>query len=143
MLDTQPLAVRCLPSMQHPALPPPPPPPPRPAFPLWQIWRYGELGWQEEESLPGHTDWVRDVAWAPNMGLPKNTIASCGQDGQVYVWGERPNGGWERKLVHDFKVPVWRVSWSMTGNILAVSDGNNAVTLWKETIDGVWQQVSQ
>ena len=41
------------------------------------------------------------------------------------------------------QVPVWRVSWSMTGNILAVSDGNNAVTLWKETIDGIWQQVSQ
>ncbi len=48
-----------------------------------QIWRYGELGWQEEEALAGHTDWVRDVAWAPNIGLPKNTIASCGQDGQV------------------------------------------------------------
>ena len=52
-----------------------------------QIWRYGELGWQEEEHLPGHTDWVRDVAWAPNLGLPKNTIASCGQDGQVSASG--------------------------------------------------------
>lgn len=39
--------------------------------------------WHEEESLPGHTDWVRDVAWAPNLGLPKSTIASAGQDGQV------------------------------------------------------------
>ena len=62
---------------------------------------------------------------------------------QVYVFSERPNGGWDRKLVHDFKVPVWRVSWSTTGNILAVSDGNNAVTLWKESMDGFWQQVTQ
>lgn len=26
---------------------------------------------------------VRDVAWAPNLGLPMNTIASAGQDGKV------------------------------------------------------------
>ena len=39
--------------------------------------------WSEEEALPGHTDWVRDVAWAPSLGLPRSTIASAGQDGQV------------------------------------------------------------
>lgn len=86
---------------------------------------------------------MRDAAWAPSLGLPKNTIASAGQDGQVFVFSERPGGGWDRKLVHDFKVPVWRVSWSTTGSILAVSDGNNAVTLWKESTDGVWQQITQ
>lgn len=108
-----------------------------------QVWSYGELGWQEEEALAGHSEWVRDAAWAPNLALPKNTIASAGQDGQVFVWCEKAAGGWDKKLVHDFKVPVWRVSWSVTGDILAVSDGNNAVTLWKETADGVWQQVTQ
>jgi protein transport protein SEC13 len=61
----------------------------------------------------------------------------------VFAWIERPGGGWDKRLVHDFKVPVWRVSWSLTGALLAVSDANNAVTLWKETIDGVWQQVQQ
>lgn len=107
-----------------------------------KVWKYGELGWQEEETLAGHSDWVRDVAWAPNLGLPKNTIASAGQDGQVFVWMEKAAGGWDKRLLHDFKVPVWRVSWSTTGNILAVSDGNNNVTLWKETTDGVWEQIS-
>lgn len=29
--------------------------------------------------LNGHTDWVRDVAWAPNIGMPGNYIASCSQ----------------------------------------------------------------
>ena len=29
--------------------------------------------------LAGHSDWVRDVAWAPNLGLPFNTIASASQ----------------------------------------------------------------
>ena len=40
-----------------------------------------------------------------------------------------------------WQVPVWRVSWSTTGSILAVSDANNQVTLWKESVDGLWQQV--
>jgi protein transport protein SEC13 len=35
--------------------------------------------WKEEETLEGHTDWVRDVAWAPNFGLPQNYLASCSQ----------------------------------------------------------------
>ena len=28
------------------------------------------------------------------------------------------------------------------GNILAVSDGNNTVTIWKESVDGMWNQIS-
>jgi WD40 repeat protein len=31
-------------------------------------------------------DWVRDVAWCPNLGLTSTTIASCGQDGRVILW---------------------------------------------------------
>lgn len=62
---------------------------------------------------------------------------------QVIAWTEQTDGSWQSKVVHDFKVPVWKLSWSVAGNILAVSDGNNAVTLWKESLDGVWQQVVQ
>lgn len=31
--------------------------------------------------LEGHTDWVRDVAWAPNIGLPRSYIATASQVG--------------------------------------------------------------
>ncbi|TFY73087.1 hypothetical protein EWM64_g10925, partial [Hericium alpestre] len=34
---------------------------------------------------------------------------------------------------------VWRVSWSLAGNILAVSCGDGKVTLWKENLKGVWE----
>ncbi|KAI8469235.1 MAG: COP-II coat subunit [Monoraphidium minutum] len=113
-----------------------------------KVWRCGDAGWAQEAVLQGHTNWVRDAAWAPNLGLPVNTIATAGQDGQVLAWTERADGGgggggWERALVHDFKAPVWRLSWSVTGGILAASDGNNAASLWKEALDGTWQQVEQ
>lgn len=153
-------------------------------------------------TLATPADWVRDVAWAPSFGLPKNTLASAGQDGKVFIWTERPEGasmlpacscrlllgvppcllcgcwaelragllqacfmfacafpawphtlpqslrvppagGWEKHLLHDFGAPVWRVSWSVSGNILSVSDAANAVTLWKEAADGTWQQITQ
>jgi len=41
---------------------------------LVKIWRYSDTdGWRvEEPTLAHHTDWVRDVAWAPNIGgLPQ------------------------------------------------------------------------
>jgi len=34
------------------------------------------------------------------------------------------------------------VSWSLAGNLLAVSCGDGKVTLWKENLKGVWECVS-
>ncbi|XP_018502376.2 protein transport protein SEC13 homolog B-like [Pyrus x bretschneideri] len=110
-----------------------------------KVWKLGNGIWKLDcfPALHMHVDWVRDVAWAPNLGLPKSTIASASQDGKVIIWTVGKDGDqWEGKVLHDFNAPVWRVSWSLTGNILAVADGNNSVTLWKEAVDGEWQQVT-
>lgn len=110
-----------------------------------KVWRLYNGSWKLDCSpaLQMHSDWVRDVAWAPNLGLPKSTLASASQDGTVVIWTMVKEGEqWQGKVLNDFKIPVWRVSWSLTGNILAVADGNNSVTLWKEAVDGEWQQVT-
>jgi len=39
--------------------------------------------WILEEKLEAHTDWVRDVAWAPSIGLPRSRLASCSQVSHV------------------------------------------------------------
>jgi protein transport protein SEC13 len=44
-----------------------------------RIWREENGNWKEETVLEGHTDWVRDVSWAPNLGIPVSYIASCSQ----------------------------------------------------------------
>eukprot|EP00884_Botryococcus_braunii_P010690 jgi/Botrbrau1/19622/Bobra.0448s0002.1 len=111
---------------------------------LVKVWRYndGRGTWEQEgASLTGHTDWVRDVAWAPNLGMPVSTIASAGQDGKVIIWTEKDIGVWDHLVIHDFGAPVWRVSWSVSGAILAVSDSKNNVSLWKESLDGRWNQL--
>ena len=108
--------------------------------------RYDAQGmvWTKVEfsSAQPHNDWVRDVAWAPSTGMPCNTIASCSEDRTVYIWTQTElNGPWSRELLHTFEAPVWRVSWSVTGNVLAVSSGDHKVSLWKESLNKKWMYV--
>lgn len=111
---------------------------------LIKILSEKEGHWIEENILEGHTDWVRDVAFAPSIGLGKTYLASCSQDKTVLIWTqEQPGDEWKKRLLKEEPFPdvVWRVSWSVGGNMLAVSCGDNKVTLWKENIDGVFAQV--
>lgn len=108
-------------------------------------------GFESASPDVGHKDWVRDVAWAPNVVPGRSVLASCSEDRTVIIWkqGGDEDGGeaaaalWTPTVLHTFDDPVWRVSWSITGNILAVSSGDSTVTLWKEGLDGSWSQVSQ
>ena len=80
------------------------------AVTVWQsdakaaTWRARSLGgvtaavggsWM---SHAGHSDWVRDVAWAPSIGQAANVLASCSQDRSVLVWTEA-DGEWVRAAV--------------------------------------------
>ncbi|XP_065829904.1 protein SEC13 homolog [Oscarella lobularis] len=114
---------------------------------LVKIWCETEGQWIEEEKLEGHKDWVRDVAWAPSIGRAHSVIASCSQDCTVMIWSkDETKGGerWSQKLLKENEFPdvIWHVSWSLTGNILAVSGGDNKVTLWKESLEGHWNCIS-
>mmetsp|Transcript_17272 Transcript_17272/g.19302 ORF Transcript_17272/g.19302 Transcript_17272/m.19302 type:complete len:323 (+) Transcript_17272:37-1005(+) len=115
-----------------------------------KIWRFDEEKkvWAEEPVWDGethHEGWVRDVAWAPSLGLPRSTIASCSEDARVCIWTEQPPPSrlWKKSATLEFTHKVWRVSWSTMGNILAVSQGDNKVSLWKEGVDGEWQNLSE
>lgn len=109
---------------------------------LVKIWKFDPAvnNYVEEASLKGHSDWVRDVAWSPSV-LSKSYIASASQDRTVIIWTQEGDGPWKQKLLRDEKFPdvVWRVSWSLSGNVLAVSGGDNKVTLWKENLKGEWE----
>jgi protein transport protein SEC13 len=43
--------------------------------------------------------------------------------------------------MRDFEAPVWRVSWSLTGDMLSVAAGEGDITLWKEASDGQWESL--
>jgi len=113
-----------------------------------RFWLQQENGqWQEDTSASvskelSHSDWVRDVAWAPSILPNVNVVASCAEDRTVLIWTQSGrNVEWKPKLLNKFDAPVWRVSWSVTGHMLAVSSGDNDVTLWKASMDGSWTQM--
>jgi protein transport protein SEC13 len=124
----------------------------------------GTLSLSSSASVVGHTDWVRDVAWAPCLLPNHNTIATCSEDRTVIIWNQPPppstttsttaDGNpsmtlssslseWTGTVMHTFEHPVWRVSWSITGHLLAVSSGDSNVTLWKASLQdrNHWTQV--
>lgn len=108
---------------------------------LLRIWSFDSASqtYKPEASLQGHTDWVRDVAWSPTV-LQKSYIASASQDKTVRIWTSVAGGAWESKELR-FESVLWRVSWSLSGNVLAVSQGDNKVSLWKENLRGEWECV--
>lgn len=107
------------------------------------VWRLSDMNeWRKECTLQGHNDWVRDVAWAPSTGGAAGTIASASQDHSVIIWREEGPSNWKKSVIQFESVP-WRVSWSVTGNILAVSCDDNSVSLFKEGIGGDWTKIKQ
>lgn len=101
---------------------------------------------QHEQELSFHKGTVRDVSWAPSIGLPYNLLASCSEDGTVCIWSQENENDptWAKEVLPDFKAPVWRVAWSVTGSLLAVSSGDADVTLWKESLEQKkWIKISE
>lgn len=114
-----------------------------------RFWSCKDDKWEEDTACSKHSDWVRDVAWAPGLLPNHNVVASCAEDRTVVIWKQQAeaNAGswntvdWKPSVLHTFEAPVWKVSWSMTGHLLAVSSGDNDVTLWKQGLDDAWIQV--
>ncbi|XP_022663904.1 protein SEC13 homolog [Varroa jacobsoni] len=114
---------------------------------LVKIWKYSEdqSSWVEEQSLEAHQDWVRDVAWCPSAAFSNcSMIASCSQDRTVIIWTSNDgNKTWKGQVLNTFDDVIWHVSWSLNGDMLAVSGGDNKITLWKCSPDHRWICISE
>ncbi|CUS23064.1 LAQU0S08e01332g1_1 [Lachancea quebecensis] len=114
---------------------------------LVKVWKFNPDAntYLLEDTLEGHTDWVRDVAWSPSV-LLRSYLASVSQDRTCIIWTqENSQGPWKKTLLKEDKFPdvLWRASWSLSGNILALSGGDNKVTLWKENLEGKWEPAGE
>lgn len=109
-----------------------------------KLWTYSD-GSYKAENLYRHTHWVRDVACAPSVsGLNRQLAASCSESGVVMLHvRDSDREQWRYREIAKLQVPVWRVSWSVAGNLLAVSASDSVSRLYRENQDGNWELTSQ
>lgn len=81
-----------------------------------RIWGLGNDP-QKRLALEDHQGWVRGLAWSPN----NRCIASGGQDANVKIW-DASDGDLLTSLSGGTQ-PIWSLSWSPSGQILAAADG--------------------
>ena len=63
----------------------------------------------------------------------------------MIIWSNsdvNSSSAWTPKVLNTFDDVVWHLSWSVSGNMLAVSGGDNKITLWKENLEGQWVCIS-
>lgn len=116
-----------------------------------KFWHFQENKFAITKELIAHEDWVRDVAWCNNIGLIQDTVASCSEDQKVKIWKRTPapssdpsKDDWVQAAEININCPAWKVSWSQVGNLLAVSGGDNQVTVLQEkAASGEWETVSK
>ncbi|OAF67534.1 hypothetical protein A3Q56_04637 [Intoshia linei] len=87
--------------------------------------------WIEKHTISVHNDWVRCVSWGPF--LMQNVIVSCSQDGHVNVLTNE-NDKWICRLLENNKEPMWNISWSATGHLVAISGKYNKLSIWNTSL---------
>ena len=113
------------------------------------IWQYGSKvpQWQKIAVLP-HPDLVRDVAWAPQMGRTYHLIATACKDRGVRIFKVTFDATTNKFVVDDLNFDhgrqshegeVWRVSWNITGTVLASTGDDGKAKLWESDSKGTWK----
>ncbi|CAG8753320.1 8338_t:CDS:2, partial [Gigaspora rosea] len=111
------------------------------------VLTFKDDGTWDARTFDAHTIGANSVSWAPAT-IPGALVQITGgspNDKTVFIWTQdTPTSSWNKKPLRSEKFldVVWRVSWSLSGNVLAVACGDNKVTLWKENLKGEWELLS-
>ncbi|MCL4145293.1 UNVERIFIED_CONTAM: hypothetical protein GTU68_005239, partial [Idotea baltica] len=108
--------------------------------------------WTKVETILSVTDPVHDIAFSPNLGRSYHLLAIATKDVRIITVkpiGNSPNQSnfstFEVRQAGQFDdhgSTVWRVSWNMTGTILASSGEDGCVRLWKANYLDLWKCIS-
>ncbi|ELT96850.1 hypothetical protein CAPTEDRAFT_157718 [Capitella teleta] len=110
--------------------------------------------WLKAETIMTVTDAVRDVAFSPNLGRSYHLLAIASKNVTIVTLKplatkKEPSATACTKFeIHqvaqfeDHQSQVWRLSWNVTGSILASSGDDGCVRLWKANYLGNWGCIS-
>ncbi|XP_066266919.1 nucleoporin SEH1-like [Branchiostoma lanceolatum] len=123
-----------------------------------QIYEYNDniRKWQKVETLMAITDAVHHISFAPNLGRSYHLLAIATKDVRIITLKclrKEPNAGANPGGMSKFEIrqaaqfdehnsQVWRVSWNITGTVLASSGDDGCVRLWKANYLDNWKCIS-
>ena len=114
-----------------------------------RVWEYNANArrWLSVSGLDGHGDLVHDVCWAPNLGRAYHLVATACKDACVRIYklsyskaAAAYTPSMVAKLAHH-SAEVWRVSWNVSGTILASTGDDGVSRLWKSDFNGTWHPI--
>lgn len=122
-----------------------------------QIYEYSDNSrkWTKVETIITVTDSVRDVEFAPNLGRSYHMLAIAAKDVRIITLkplrkdqsttGQPSVSKFEMRQLAQFEEhhsQVWRLSWNVTGTVLASSGDDGCVRLWKANYLDNWKCIS-
>ena len=138
------------------------------------LWMFEEMHKQWVRSrafgaMRCHSDCVRGVSWASDMGRSYQLIATASRDRTVKLWalhrrvsgdeacvtatsgggaggggggGEQGGpGSWTGSCIAELshRSQVWRVQWNASGSMLATSEDDGSVKIYRQDASGGWR----
>jgi nucleoporin SEH1 len=114
------------------------------------IFEYSEYNrkWSKTDTLTQITDPVHDLAFAPNCGRSYHVLAVASKDVSIFnlkpVQDPSGNSRFEVNLTAQFNdhyCTVWRVTWNVTGTMLASSGDDGYLRMWRMNYQKGWKCV--
>ena len=104
------------------------------------IFEYSENSrrWTKTETINSLVDPVHDISFAPNIGRSYHILAVASKD--VHIFNLKPNLDTNSPVRLDIQqaaqfpdhyCTVWRVTWNITGTMLATTGDDGCIRTWK------------